>query len=209
MPTLSRPFSFDPPARPGMPPRLKVPRPGWAGSPRPAAVSWLALAVLATLTLVSAGCVSSPEPHKFVWRQLSRGITSGLTERHQLVIHDEATYLKLWAEHAASLNQPALPPTVNFGREMVILVAMGSQPSGGYLIEVVDAELHGRKLTVSVGERTPPAGSLQIQRLTQPYQFVALPLLTGPVKFRTVREATRPVPPGQERPRGGEIPQTR
>jgi len=156
------------------------------------------LAFLLGLVLVG-GCATPSSGHKLAWRTLSRGLTSGLTESRKSVVRSEVEFLKLWAEHAAEVNRPALPPSVDFEREMVLVLAMGRCPTGGYLTEVVDVELRGRTLRVLVGERSPSPGSIQIQRETQPFQFVALPAVSGRVEFRTVREAQKPVRSEQER----------
>jgi hypothetical protein len=149
------------------------------------------LGVLAAV-LTSAGCASSRPGHKLAWRTLSRGLISGIQSPRSEVIRDEARYFTVWAEHAASVNRLSLPPRVDFSREMVILVAMGTQRSGGYLIEVVDVELRRGRLQVLVGEREPEPGTLQMQQLTQPYQWVALPLVHARVHFREVYEVGRP-----------------
>ena len=141
--------------------------------------------------VLAGGCATPVSGHKMAWRTLSRGLTSGLTESRRFVVRSQVEFLKLWAEHAAEVNRPALPPAVDFEREMVLVVAMGRCPTGGYLTEVVDVELRGRTLRVLVGERSPGAGAIQIQRETQPFQFVALPAVSGRVEFRTVREAPR------------------
>jgi hypothetical protein len=160
-----------------------------------------ALAVL-LLVLGGTGCTSSPPPHKFTWRTLSRGLTSGLTESRRLVIRDQVSYFKLWTEHAVNLGRPALPPTVDFNQEMVVVVALGNQPTGGHFVEVVDAQLRGRSLIVFVGERHPQPGVMQMQMATQPYQFIALPALAGRVEFRTVHPAGER--PGERKARPGE-----
>lgn len=141
--------------------------------------------------LAVCGCVATPG-RKLTWRTLSRGLTSGLTEARRDVVRDEVSFLKLWAEHSAELNRPALPPTVDFQKDMVVVVAMGGRPTGGFLTEIVDVELRGKTLNVLVGEKSPLPGSVQVQIATQPYVMVALPAIAGRVEFRTVREATRP-----------------
>jgi hypothetical protein len=148
------------------------------------------------------GCASS-RGHKLSWRTLSRGLTSGIVTPQKIVIRDEAEYFTLWAEHAADLNRVALPPDVDFSREMVVLVAMGTKPTGGYYIEVVDMELRARTLHVMVGERVPRPGTMQVQVQTQPYQLVALPFVNARVRFHTVHEedgrpARRRARPGVE-----------
>lgn len=138
---------------------------------------------------LAAGCLAPASGHPMTWRTLSRGLTSGLEKPLRKVIRDEAEFLKFWAAHAADVNRPALPPKVDFGNEMVIAIAMGNRPTGGYLTEVVDIQLRGRTLKVLVAERSPEPGVIQIQRATQPFQFVALPIVTGRIEFRSVREA--------------------
>lgn len=169
------------------------------------------LCLVFALALTAGGCTTPASGHKLSWRTLSRGLTSGLEEPRRLVLRDEATYLRVWAEHAAEVNRPALPPSVDFSREMVVLLALGTKPTGGYLVEVVDVELRGRTLRILVAEREPQPGSLQIQQWTQPFQFIALPTVTGHVRFHTVHESgttarSRKARPGEEGPRDSESP---
>ncbi len=154
-------------------------------------LGWLAVLI------VAGGCVSPVSGHKLSWRTLSRGLTSGLGQPRRDVVRGEVEFLKLWAEHAADVNRPALPPVVDFEKEMVVVVAMGNRPTGGYLTEVVDVELKGRTLKVLVAERAPTPGVIQVQRETQPFQFVVLPAVSGRVEFRTVHEAAKQAPKGK------------
>lgn len=147
-----------------------------------------------------AGCASPTTGRPVGWRTLSRGLTSGLTEAKREVIRDEVTYFKLWADHAADANRQALPPTVDFTREMVVVVALGNRPTGGYTVEIVDMEIRGKTLHVRVGERTPSPGALQIQQITQPFQMVALPMLQARVDFHNVREVRSRSGPRRARP---------
>lgn len=143
------------------------------------------------LAVLPACSSSSPNPgHKLTWRTISRGLTGGLVHRGQYVIRDETAYFKLWADLTADSPRAALPPPVDFTKEMVIAIAMGSRPTGGYHTEVVDIELRGRTAHVLVSERTPRPGELQIQVTTHPYHFVVLPALRARVDFRFVDEAT-------------------
>lgn len=145
--------------------------------------------VLAATGGAGAGCMTRADGHKLTWRTLSKGLTSGMTDARREVIRDEVTFLKRWAEHAAESGRMALPPRVNFEKEMVVIVSMGKRPTGGYLTDVVEAELRGRTLRVLVAEREPVPGLMQIQVVTQPYVMVALPAVRARVEFRTVRES--------------------
>lgn len=152
---------------------------------------WSGYWVVLIVCLGAAGCrVSRPEQgHKLGWRTLSRGLTSGLATPLRTVIRDEGAWYRLWAEHASEMNRVALPPAVSFTNEMVVALALGQRPTGGYLVEVVDVELRGRTVRVLVGERKPLPGTIQMQQATRPYMFVALPAMNARVDFRDVSEA--------------------
>jgi len=156
-------------------------------------VKWLRIIVLAGLLAALPGCVSGKPGHGLVWRTLSKGLVSGIREERRMVIRNEADFYRLWAEHAAEMPHVALPPDVDFRREMVIFVAMGNRPTGGYSVSVVDAEVRGDRLRVLVALREPRSGTLQIQQETQPYQMIALPAVAAPVRFRRVQEAAKKV----------------
>jgi hypothetical protein len=159
--------------------------------------------LLATLLLAAlAGCSSprSSPGHKLTWRTLSRGLSSGLVQPGHHVIRDPTAYFKLWADHAAEVPRAALPPAVDFSREMVVAVALGQRPTGGYMVEIVDVVLRGRTARVLVAERVPRPGVLQIQMATQPYQFIALPALNARIEFRNVDPADAPRSPRKARP---------
>ncbi|MCC6234066.1 MAG: protease complex subunit PrcB family protein [Verrucomicrobiales bacterium] len=146
------------------------------------------LGLAALLVGLGTGCASRTPPHKLTWRSVSRGVTSGLDQPRREVIRTEAEYYRLWASHAATLQRMALPPHVDFTREMVVVVALGNRPTGGYFVDVVDLELQKSTLRVLVSEREPRPGLLQMQQVTQPYQIVALPIVQARVEFKTVRE---------------------
>lgn len=164
---------------------------------------WVIVACWLLAGWAGGGCSTGTPGHKLGWRTLSKGLLSGFAEPRRQVIRREVEYLEVWAEHASGLNRVALPPPVDFSREMVVLVAMGERPTGGYMTEVVDLEVRGRSLRVLVGEREPRPGTMQIQQVTRPYTFIALPAVSARVQFRTVREndplgTRRPGRPGSE-----------
>jgi hypothetical protein len=104
-------------------------------------------------------------------RRLGRWSQSGLDTRERLVIRDPAAFTTLWSRAAG--RDPL--PEVNFGRELVIAVAAGQQPTGGYSISVGRAALRDGLLTVEVVETNPSPDCMTTQALTQPVDVVALP----------------------------------
>ncbi|MBK7975685.1 MAG: protease complex subunit PrcB family protein [Deltaproteobacteria bacterium] len=65
-------------------------------------------------------------------------------------------------------------PAIDWSREVVVGVASGERPTGGYSIEIVSAARHGRTLEVTVREKRPDPGTMTIQVLTTPWALAAV-----------------------------------
>jgi hypothetical protein len=114
---------------------------------------------------------------------------SGLAERRRELIRDEASWARLWAEiHAGVTPAPPLPP-VDFAREMLIAVASGTRPSGGFSIKVRSIATRGERLEVAVVESCPAPGAMVSMSLTQPVEVVRAPRLTQAPRFQETRAA--------------------
>ena len=115
---------------------------------------------------------------------------TGLAERRREVIRDQASWARLWAEiHAGFTPAPPLPP-VDFAQHMLIAVALGTRPSGGFGVKVESVTNRGGRLEVAVVEACPAARAMVTQSLTQPVEVVRTPRLAQTPTFREVRAAS-------------------
>jgi hypothetical protein len=150
----------------------------------------VALLVLAAATLVAACAAATPsdagdaeQPIESVLAQAY----SGLSEKRREVVRDQAAWARLWDEiHAASTPAPERP-AVDFARDMLIAVAAGTRPSGGFSIAVQGVVTQGSELLISVHETCPAPGAMVTMGLTQPVAVVRVPRLTQAAKFRETR----------------------
>jgi hypothetical protein len=78
-------------------------------------------------------------------------------------------------------------PAVDFERDMVILVAMGQRPTGGYQIEVSQVVRADTLLTATVTETAPGRSCMTTQAFTAPAVAVRVPRFAGQVRFREIR----------------------
>jgi hypothetical protein len=116
-------------------------------------------------------------------RTLARGAFSGIQEAQHLVITNRAQWTDLWEKHMAR-NDPKKPaPEVDFSKETVLFVCAGQKRSGGYTIEIRDVREVNGKTEVLVTSKEPKPGGFNISALTAPFQIVAVPRITGEVKF--------------------------
>jgi hypothetical protein len=112
---------------------------------------------------------------------------SGIATARREVIRDAASWARLWAEiHAGRTPMPELP-AVDFGREMLIAVATGTRPSGGFSIQVTGVATRGDRLEVAVLERCPDSDAIVTMALTQPVEVVRVARLAQTPVFHDTR----------------------
>jgi len=114
-------------------------------------------------------------------RSLDKGITSQIDVARQAAVRSDAEWNMLWSQHAGDRARPA----VDFNREMVLAVFVGTRPTAGFSVEIVGAREESGALVVSYRESRPPAGIVTAQVLTSPYHLVAVPK-HGDVKWERV-----------------------
>jgi hypothetical protein len=110
---------------------------------------------------------------------IARGPMSAITDARQVVVRSSAEWETLWKEHG--VTQPL--PVVNFSKEIVAAVFLGSRPTGGFNVEILSTRLEGDALIVEYGERRPGRGDIVSQVLTSPFHIVRLPAHEGSVRF--------------------------
>lgn len=141
--------------------------------------------LLACATAGTSGASQTAMEHPF--ETVLAEVHSGLPERRREVIRDETSWVRLWAEvHAAVVPAPPLPP-VDFGRHMLIAVASGTRPSGGFAIKVRSVATRGGALEITVAETCPAPGAMVSMGLSQPLEVVKAPRLTQAPKFQETR----------------------
>ena len=131
-----------------------------------------------TLALAVMQPPPSPAP-----RTIEKGDQSNIESAKQVLVRTEAELRKLWQEHAP--DRPM--PTVEFSREMVVGVFMGSRPNAGFSTAIVSATAANGALMVRYSENKPVSGAVTAQILTFPYHLVAIPKAdVKDVKFEKV-----------------------
>jgi len=118
-------------------------------------------------------------------RVLDTGARSEIVAAREAVVRTAAEWDALWRAHLPT-RQPA---AVDFSKDMVVGVFLGSRPTPGYGVTIVSAVEEGNVLRVRYRETSPPADAIAAQVITFPYQIVAIPKSTlTDVKFEKVRD---------------------
>jgi hypothetical protein len=153
---------------------------GAAPLPRPrnrvrAAAGSIPLALL----LFAASIVSGQQP---AFRTIDKGTQSNVDSARQAVAKTAADFATLWKTH----NYDKAVPAVDFSREIVVAVFMGSRPTGGFSVEITSVTESGGDVVVGYRERAPAADVVTAQVLTSPFHIVAIPKTEGRITFKKV-----------------------
>ena len=87
-------------------------------------------------------------------RSIDKGLDSQVDTPRQATVRTAAEWDALWRLHGGERTRPA----VDFGKEMVVAVFLGSRPTAGFSVEIVGTRDDGPALVVQYRETRPPAG---------------------------------------------------
>jgi VWFA-related protein len=126
--------------------------------------------------------VPSAPPVPVQMTALNSDLMSGIDRPQQSVAKSAAEFQTLWQQHA-----PGRPlPAVDFSKQMVVAVFLGSRPSGGFAVEITGVRGEGDATVVRWAERKPGAGQMASQVMTAPSFMATIPRRDGPVRFEKV-----------------------
>jgi hypothetical protein len=103
-------------------------------------------------------------------RTIDKGDQSNIDTRREVVVRTPAEWQKLWQQH--SPDRPM--PSVDFSKEMVVGVFLGSRPTAGYGVAIVKTIDANGVLHVQSRESAPGRDAITAQLLTFPYHLVAV-----------------------------------
>jgi PrcB C-terminal len=133
----------------------------------------LVMAVLAVATM------SAQTPS---FTNIAKGDSSEQQLAKQVTVRTAAEWKALWKDHAPTEKMP----DVDFAKDMVIGIFLGTKPSAGHEVEIVGVRPEGKDLIVEYVQKQPAPGTLAAQILTAPFHLVAVPKHAGMVRFMHV-----------------------
>jgi hypothetical protein len=141
-----------------------------------------AMALMAALGI--SGVVRSEVPME----KVATGERSGIAEARTVVVRDEVAWQALWNEVA--IRKPI--PTIDFAKRMLVGVFLGTRPTSGFSVQIVEVRDEQGVLVVRYSEHRPSPRAMVRQVLTAPFVIVSVPPDAGRVRF----EAVTALPPG-------------
>lgn len=119
---------------------------------------------------------------------VAKGDMSGQQLAKQVTIRTPSEWKALWNDHAPTEKLP----TVDFTKNMVVGVFLGTKPSAGHDVEIIAVRHQGKDLVVEYAQKQPAPGTMTAQILTEPYHLVSVPKHEGSVRFLNVPSSRRP-----------------
>ena len=111
--------------------------------------------------------------------------SSKIREPRTEVIRTDARWREVWPEVTPS-GSPEATPNVNFTREMLLLVARGTQSTGCPSIKVESVAREGNGVVATVAHIDPGSRCGCIAALGHPVDVVAVTRVEGNVRFQFV-----------------------
>lgn len=139
------------------------------------------MATRALMLVLIAAIVQGTAPSM---RSLDKGDQSNIDDARQAVARTQADWDTLWRQHSPD----RAAPNVDFSKEMVVAVFMGSRPTAGFAIAIVGTREEKGALVVQYKEGRPARGLVTAQVITSAYHIAALPRHAGDVKFEPVQQ---------------------
>jgi len=130
------------------------------------------------LALIAAFLMTLQAPAAI--RSIDKGLDSQMDAARQATARTAAEWEALWRLHGGERTRPP----VDFGKEIVVAVFMGSRPSAGFSVEIVGTRVDGPALVVQYRETRPAADAFVAQVLTMPYHIAAVPRRAGVTDVR-------------------------
>jgi hypothetical protein len=109
--------------------------------------------------------------------------SSGFTEPQRLIVRDQGAWADVWGQIWKGNSPIPELPAVDFGREMVVVAALGQRPTGGYSILVDSAHMTVEGLTIAVRQVSPDKSCPVTLALTQPVDVCRLQRTDNAVEF--------------------------
>jgi len=140
--------------------------------------------MMAFLTFLLAATLQAASPSTLPMRTIDKGAMSNMDDARQASALSVEEWSTLWTQHAGERTRPS----VDFTKEAVAAVFLGTRPTGGFSIEIVRVRNEGLALVVEYKETRPAPDSVAAQVLTSPYHIVAVPRGSATqVKFARVQ----------------------
>lgn len=140
--------------------------------------------ITVVFSMAAFSCSSQGEEESIVpFEVIHSGTYCSVSAKKEVVITNNDDYQKLMGEVYANLDQMPRIPDVDFTKNDVVAVFMGTKNTGGYAINFDKVIKRTDAVTCAVFESSPGKNCSVTEALTQPYEIVKIPKMNKKIKF--------------------------
>ncbi len=121
------------------------------------------------------------------FRTVAQGTERRIGARDELVARTVSAWHVLWYKHRGAFDAPDL----DVGREMVLAVFAGRQPTGAYALDIVGVTHEEGALVVRYRLRVVDAVTPASEPPSTPFHIIAVPAERAKVRFLEIRDLGR------------------
>jgi len=140
-----------------------------------------ALPIFLLFLTLSLGCRSTDEQADVSFERAFGGQVSSILEPKNFVARSPEEWRA--AYRPVLLGAELEPQDFDWEKRMLIAVAIGSRPSGGYAVEIQRVQRLDSHWVVYAKETRPEPGSIQTTMITSPFDCISTPRFDGEVMF--------------------------
>ncbi|QQR92903.1 MAG: protease complex subunit PrcB family protein [Candidatus Iainarchaeum archaeon] len=120
--------------------------------------------------LALSGC-TAPTGKDLTFSVLAHGTQSSFTVEQQKVFRTQSEFETFWKTNSTQTPLASIG-AIDYGRETLILLALGEKSTGGYDIRVDRVAMAGASILVNYTKIAPASNSYNDEALTQPYVLI-------------------------------------
>ena len=131
------------------------------------------------VVVLSMFLMSDASAQMLSFTEVAKGNMSAQQTAKQVTVRTVAEWKALWKDHAPTAKMPE----VDFAKDMLVGIFLGTKPSDGHEVTIVGVRMQEKDLVIEYIQKQPGRGTMAAQILTEPYHLVAVPKHTGTVRF--------------------------
>lgn len=136
------------------------------------------------LLIVSCGSMKiMGSASKVLFTEITRGQYSGIEEKKQVVINNSQDFDSLWKRIFQTQYPLPATPLIDFDKNTVVGVFMGTVSTGGYYIEIEEVTECTKQLLVSFNITSPAPDDYVTMALSQPFHLIVIPKKSKKIVF--------------------------
>lgn len=134
--------------------------------------------------IIAASCTNEDYEESVVpFEVIHNGWNAAFEDKRQALLTNNEDYQTLMNDVYRNFDQMPTIPVVDFTKNDVIAVFIGTKTSGGYQVSVDKIIKRNDAVSVYVNEISPGKNCMTTDALTQPYQLVKIPKIKQKVKY--------------------------